>query len=72
MKLREDGLARRCDLLLMTEEEKELFAVMQKIDRLPGDTTAIVVLINQARDLLADYVESSDGVQDRRSVQSQG
>lgn len=59
MLLRADGFPRRSDLSLLLPEEKQLYDLMRTIDHMKGDTTEIVMLLNEARSKLADYVEKS-------------
>lgn len=57
--LRPDGLPRRIDQLLMTQIERDLLACQQNIEPLGADEklTKAQILIAQARDLVADFLE---------------
>lgn len=50
---------RRIDLLRMTSAESAITAAMAEVERMPADVrlTDAVLLLNQARDKVADFVD---------------
>lgn len=59
MKLNDYGLPRRNDILLQTEEEKDIRDAILAVENLGAHPllTEAVVLLDQARNKLADWVE---------------
>lgn len=59
MKLRPDGIPRRCDLLLQTPAEKAIGEAMRAVESAGAHPllTDAVVLLSQAKDKVADFVE---------------
>lgn len=59
-RLRDDGILRRYDYVLLHEYEKILSDVSIRIDELPASEllTATVVMLIEVRHKLADYLES--------------
>lgn len=82
-KLRPDGFPRRSDLTLLTPVERKLFDfISDDIEALPAHPlqTEVVILLQQARDKLADFFErdeanvnqlASDAVQPVEPVRGQ-
>lgn len=58
-----DGFPRRNRIDLLTVEEKLIYDATQAVDCMPADVrlTEAVVLLQQAREKVADYVESIGG-----------
>lgn len=54
-----DGIARRCRIDLWTPAEKAIFDAMQAVENMPAHEflTDAVVLLQRARDRVADFVE---------------
>lgn len=61
---------RRCDLHRMTELERNITDIMVKVETIGADVrlTDTVVLLNAARNRLADYEDNTKGI---RTVPSQ-
>lgn len=59
MKRREDGIPRRFDTLLDTPAETAIRNAISAVEAVGADTllTEAVMLLNQAKDKVSDYVE---------------
>jgi len=66
-----DEIPRRSLLNLLTPAEKAIFDATQEVEALPADVrlTDAVVLLQAARNSVADYV---DGIDKRRTVIEEG
>lgn len=64
MKLRPDGIARRCDMLQFTPAEKAIYDAVQVVEAAGAHPllTDAVILLQQARDKVADFVELTESV----------
>lgn len=58
-----DGFPRRNRIDLLTVEEKAIYDAAVMVDHMPADVrlTEAVILLGQAREKVADYVESIGG-----------
>lgn len=58
---RDDGIPTRCDTTLMSPAERAITAAMEEVEKAGASPalTAAVVLLGQARDRVADHVESA-------------
>ena len=59
MRLRPDGFPQRNDLTLFTAAERAIWDAMQAVEEMPGHPllTDAVILLGQAREKVADFVE---------------